>query len=451
MDSTSPNRLDNPTFAIPADHVRVLHSAARVGTVTIAQRAGQWRERSIPLRDLTRYVQALPAGSPDTYMSQSRFSGRRLVTRLVTVSSLWVDIDYYGTVRHAGSTAMDVLAALLARCDEERIPAPSYVISTGRGICAVWLHEPVGRQVEPRWRAAEVGLCDRFEALGMDRAPRHPAAVFRLLGSKNSKNDQDVRCIYPEVGEPVVYSFEELFGLFAPVAEPVLDRPPPRVRRGEHLVHAIRVAATEGRTVGPWALWGRRLDDLQALRELRWFGPLPPGHRDKWLFLCACALPWMVPVGSLRREIIDLGREAIGGRWSDRAIETDMGSAIRRAEAAARGELTEWPPGSGEKVDPRYRFKDRTIVEWLDITPAELAQLPPGGQLGPHSLAVRLLARRRLGGLVSGRKRRERVSPRDAEMAGWRAAGWSLQRIGDHYGVSEGAVRKALIRVENGR
>ena len=182
MDSTSPNRLDNPTFAIPADHVRVLHSAARVGTVTIAQRAGQWRERSIPLRDLTRYVQALPAGSPDTYMSQSRFSGRRLVTRLVTVSSLWVDIDYYGTVRHAGSTAMDVLAALLARCDEERIPAPSYVISTGRGICAVWLHEPVGRQVEPRWRAAEVGLCDRFEALGMDRAPRHPAAVFPAAG-----------------------------------------------------------------------------------------------------------------------------------------------------------------------------------------------------------------------------------------------------------------------------
>ena len=154
----------------------------------------------------------------------------------------------------------------------------------------------------------------------MDRAPRHPAAVFRLVGSRHSKAHCDVRCIYPEVGEPVRYAFEELFGLLAPVQpEPaVVVRRPGRPRRIDPQVHAVRLAAAEGQLVGAWSLWARRLDDLQALRALRWWGPLPPQHRDKWLFLASCALSWMVPVGTRHREIIELGREATGARGPNR-------------------------------------------------------------------------------------------------------------------------------------
>ena len=121
------------------------------------------------------------------------------------------------------------------------------------------------------------------------------------------------------------------------------------------------------RRAGPWALWGRRLDDLQALRELRWFGPLPPGHRDRWLFLASVALSWMVPAHLVRREVLHLAREALGGAWTREAVLRDMGAALRGAEAAAAGHLVEWPPGSGELIDPRYRFRDQTIIDWLDV------------------------------------------------------------------------------------
>ena len=112
----------NPNVAelqTPADHVRVLHGDARVGTVTIARRAGRWRERSVPLRDLDRYVRAVPVGpgTPDTYMSQARFSGRRLVARLVTVSSLWLDLDYYRIPALASLSPAEVMAAVFRRCD----------------------------------------------------------------------------------------------------------------------------------------------------------------------------------------------------------------------------------------------------------------------------------------------------------------------------------------------
>ena len=449
----STDRAAKPPIETPSDHVRVLHadSGARAGTVAVIQRPGRWRERPVPLRDLTAYVRALPLGegSPDTYMSQGRFSGRRLVARLVTISSLWVDLDFYKMPSFVGASAQDVLAAVLARCDAERIPEPSYVISTGRGLCAVWLHEPVVRHVEPRWRAAVVGLADRFADLGMDRAPRHPAAVFRLVGSRHTGADCDVRCIFPSGGEPHVYGFETLFGLFAPAVEPVVRVVRPGRRpRVDPQIHAIRLAAAEGQLVGPWGLWGRRLDDLQALRVLRFFGPLPPGHRNNWLFLCACALSWMVPVGSLRRELVDLAREATGGAWSEQMIMTDMGSAIRRAEAAARGEVIDWPPGSGETRDPRYRYRDVRIIQLLDITLDELGLLPASGQLGPASLSARQAARGRRSGLA----RLEGTVDRDREIACLRAEeGLTQGQIAYRVGLSQRAVSKVLARLQNSR
>ena len=348
--NSSTDRAAQPSLVTPSDHVRVLHtdSGARVGTVSIAQvpGPGRWRERSIPLRDLAQYVRCLSlgAGSPDTYLSQARFAGRRRVRCLVTVGSLWVDLDFYRVPALASASAQDVLAAVLARCDAERIPSPSYVISSGRGLCAVWLHDPVVRAREPLWRAAEVGLSDRFVDLGMDRAPRHPAAVFRLVGSRNSKSDTAVRCIYPQVGEPEVHDFDELLALFAPVPEEpvVVARRPGRPRRVDPQVHAIRLAVSEGQLVGPWSLWARRFDDLLELRKIRFFGALPPGHRDIWLFLSACALSWMVPIGSLRRELVDLGREATGGG----VVRADDHDGHGHRDPACRGGC----PGRGQRV-----------------------------------------------------------------------------------------------------
>ena len=249
-----------------------------------------------------------------------------------------------------------------------------------------------------------------MRGLGPDAGARDAARVLRLVGTHHVRADRPVRCLYPVGGEPVRHSFEELFRAFAPYTrERTADRE--RKRRPGRPLGGLRLAAHDGRCTssGPWALWARRLDDFQALRALRWWQPLRPGHRDQWLFLAACALAWMVPAGLVRREVLDLGREALGGGWSERELETTMGTTLRRAEAAGRGEMIEWPLGSGELVDPRYRVRDRTIIDRLEITDEELALLPPGGQLGPQSLEVRRAARRRLGGRSERRCTQDRA------------------------------------------
>ena len=432
----------------PADHVRVLHREARTGAVAVVHRpGGRWTERAIGLRELERYVDSLPDGL-DCYGSQGRFAGRRRVASLITIDSVWLDIDYHRTTRYAASGPRDVLYALLGHGDAQGIPAPSYVLGTGRGLCAVWLHDVLPAR-GPRTLAGRPGGVTRSASrgFGVDGAARDAARVLRLVGSRNTKVDRPVRCLFPAVGEPERYAFHELAAVFLPYKSGrEADRE--RARRPQLPLAGLRLAATAGRsTVGralgavgaaPRGFAGAARAALVRSAAARAPGPVADPC-ERW------RSRWMVPAHLVRREVLHLAREALGGVWTREAVLRDMGSALRRAEAAAAGQLVEYPFGSGDLVDPRYRFRDQTIIDWLSISAEELAAMPASGQLGAHSLEVRQARR----GRASGSKRREGLAERDREIAARRAEGASLRAIGADFGISAEAVRKALKRLKN--
>ena len=95
------------------------------------------------------------------------------------------------------------LLELLCSCPDF---SPSYVLATGRGLAAVWLVELL-----PRWNAVQAELVDRFRRrLGADPAARDAARALRLAGTFNTRcsPSRQVRCLYPEVSLPEVYSFD---------------------------------------------------------------------------------------------------------------------------------------------------------------------------------------------------------------------------------------------------
>lgn len=104
--------------------------------------------------------------------------------------------------------------------------------------------------------------------------------------------------------------------------------------------------------------------------SIRWFGDLQPGQRDYWMFLAGNAMSWLVPPERLKRELYTLTHEVAG--WHDRESKSRMHAIFERSHMAARGEKVVW---EGIEVDPRYRFKTETIIEWLEITDEEQKQM----------------------------------------------------------------------------
>ena len=70
-----------PILELPSQHVAMLHGRARTGGVAVATRSPGWRERSVPVEDLSRYLEWLPVGQ-DIYLSQARFHGPRKIVNL---------------------------------------------------------------------------------------------------------------------------------------------------------------------------------------------------------------------------------------------------------------------------------------------------------------------------------------------------------------------------------
>ena len=439
-----------PILRLPAEHVSVLHGRATVGHVSIATLDSGWSERAIPVEDLPRYLEAVPVGV-NVYLSQARFRGWRRTQLLSSVNALWVDVDHY-KAGHRWSDAQ-ALCALLRACDEGEpaLPAPSYVIASGRGLAAVWLVEVLPREALPRWQALEMALVDRLDGLGVDRAARDVTRVLRLAGTLHTKAARLVRCLYPEVGAPKRYGFDELCGLLLPYSRPELSKskgehksgqPAQRVRTRPRAARLVRLAGADAK------LWADRLADLDRLLELRWFGELPPGQRDFWMLLGACALSWMIPPGAARRETRMLAIRAIGGDWGQHEIDARMGTVLRRAEAAGRGEVVVW---QGIEVDPRYRYRTGTILDVLQISADEQREMRTliGLQERARRRSEHQVLRGAKGGVLSGERRRETNRERDADIIELHAAGWSNRAIARELGIYENSVRHVLKRVRN--
>lgn len=351
---------------MPSDHVRILHPV-RPGVATVAEstRMG-WIEKAVPLKDLGRYVE-LMNGQTNAFVSQQSFYGWRRVAQLARLGACYVDLDFYRTeFRHDRPEA--VAHQVLRTLDDECLPSPSYVLSSGRGLLVVWLTEETNRAALPRWMAVQKHLADALRSFGADRKALDAARVFRLAGSVNDKVSEIVRPVWMSgpLDRVQRWTFEDLAREVLPLTRGQLVSL--RVERAKR--RAEGAAITPQTRLDAGTLWETYLADLQRLRRLRWFGGLPSGQRDTWMFLAATAMSWLtLPGQPLMREVYALAQEA--GGWSERETASRMSSVYHRAAAAGRGERLTW---RGSEVDPRYRFKASTIVDWLEISPTEMRE-----------------------------------------------------------------------------
>jgi len=435
----------------------LLHPIARRGVATIATLSPKWIEKAYPIVDLPRVAAAM-RGLPDVYVSQQSFWHWRKIIDLAALGACYSDLDYKNT-SWAGETPERVADAVLRHLDNSNLPAPTYILSTGRGLCVVWLHDHVASDTLPKWMAVQKELQRALASFGSDPRALDAARLFRLCGSRHSRADAEVRAIWAvaPLGALWRWDFNDLCIEIMPTitAEPAAEESPPD--RGGELIW-LPPSRVQRRPCGdgpaPAMLLTARtlhhayLSDLQKVRELRWWGGLPPHHRDLWLFLAANSVSWFTPAkAALQREIHGLARQAAG--WTEGETDHRLGPVVKRAEAAAREHGVSW---NGKIVDARYRFRAATIIEWLEISQPEMRAADLRVLIDPeirreHATERQAAHRRRLGAIERSAYEAE-AAQRAATATVLRAEGLSWVVVGARMGISAVAARLLVSRAQ---
>ena len=345
----------------PRQHGAQLHGGG-MGTVAIGQKnaSGFWRERVYPVEVAIELLNSY-RGRENVYLSTQRFRGRRRIAKLLSLSSLYADLDYYRNPKLAYQHPYMVLELALAHLEGAEIPPPTLAISSGRGLYLVWQHEHLKRSALPRWNRCQRQLVEVLERFGADSQARDAARVLRVVGTMNRQET-----VYSLLSVGEVYEFGALADLILPFTHAELhDMRIQRALRAPRRRQERLFTVPEGYDKG--TLWEARLTDLQHLRELRFFDSQMTDYRHRWLFLSGVAMSWLTASPrAMQRELYELAREA--GSWSEEHAAGKLASVVNRTYAAFRGERVEW---RGEEWDPRYRYSNQRIIEELEIMPEE--------------------------------------------------------------------------------
>ena len=423
-----------PRIRTPREHGELLHAGGK-GTIAVSKKRPDrplypWDERNYPVEvaiDLLDHYR----GRDDVYLSTQRFRGRRRVAQLLTLSSLHADLDYYKVPELAGVSPGRVLEGALGALERARKPEPSLAIFSGRGLYLMWLHSPIPRAALPRWEGCQRELREVLRPFGADGQALDAARVLRVVGTRHGGTGASVEAL-TSPGEAM--PFDELARVILPA-----DRGELRDIRVQRALRRPRKAqerlwgAPEGYNAA--TLWEARLGDLQRLRELRWFGEPMPDFADRWMFVAGVAMSWLAIPSVLRRELYALSRE-VGG-WTEATAKSKLHAVFRTAHEAAKGEKVEW---AGMKVDPRYRLKNKTIIEALEISPEEEREMRT--IIGDDERRRRDRVRKnpemsRAEYLIRAAKRRAQARRLSEE-------GLSLRKIAEELGISKSQVQRAL-------
>lgn len=425
----------------PRHHAGQLHAGGR-GTVALAhRRAGKWLEHTYPVEAAIAAANAY-RGRENVYLSQQRFGGRRRIAKLLSLSSLYADLDYYRIPELADLHPYAVMEGALHLLEGRGIPLPTLAISSGRGLYLLWQHKHVRRSALPRWRAVQDEITRALSGYGSDLQATDAARVLRVVGTLNE--NREVYSLLP-VGE--VYEFDGLADRILPFTQAEIhDLRVQRALRASQKPQERFQVPPEGFTAA--TLWEARLSDLQRLRELRFMDAQMSDYRHRWLFVCGVGMSWLAASPrAMRRELFELAGEA--GGWSEEHTAGKLSSVVNRTTRAFRGERVEW---RGELFDPRYRLTNQRIMEWLEIDASEEQEMQSLISSDEHRRRERQRDedRRREAGAISRGEYEGRAADRRSEARRMAVEGLSQRQIAKRIGVTQQAVSAMLSRRDQG-
>lgn len=297
---------------------------------------------------------------------------------LASLNGIWLDLDFYKPrCAYRNQTKEGMVEILIDRLRNDLMwPMPSIIMSSGKGLFALWLHDALPSSALPVWKACQASLNCPFADMGRDLQAIPATSNFRVPGSLNDGHSVEV--LWPRyVDEVVRHDFQVLRDALLPyTADQVkAHREAATAKKAERDARRAEKAA-RGETTGPRVKLNRATyaaalsKDLNTLFESRFEGqPVSHGERDTWLYHLAAAAAWVRDPDALKAEIERLA--PLCGLTVVRA-RTLMGSVLRKARKAASGGTD---TRKGRPTDPRYRCNPGRLVDVLGVTVEEATRL----------------------------------------------------------------------------
>lgn len=289
----------------------------------------------------------------DVYFSQNTFyKPVRRIENIRQLRSLYVDLDFY-LFNYDPSW---VVGKLEHEYFGQSIPDPNIIIFSGQGIVLIWLIDPVPYQALPLWQAIQRHMLNQLADLGGDPKAVDAARIFRIAGSRNTKNGAYVRTEYRHEYRYDIHQIQEDY---LPELKPKKTKSPGRKKK---IVQLFNI----------YSLHFARIKDIHKLVELR--NGHMPNMRETTCFLYRY---WMCcyledPAEALKATM-DLNNE-FHRPLSAREVEKATRSAEKAWQARSNAEADKIAkekgyPGAG------YNISNARLIEWLDITEEEMTHL----------------------------------------------------------------------------
>ena len=269
----------------------------------------------------------------DAFISQNRFDKqRRRIQDLIEFGACFSDIDYYNTYRYENVAPEKVFDDIQNDLQANGYPEPSFAIDTGRGLAIIWLLKS-GYDIGHlhKWHNVQKDIYAILKEYGSDRSSTDGARILRLAGSENTKANRIVKVIY---NNETVYNLNNF-----PESKADLDTTQTEQAKNTWLEKS---------------LWNRRLKDLLKLPNT-YGGKIPTGTRHNWLAITYIALAWLDAARYWQREKGGLIKYT-SGEYSKADLEATLRTLDRRQKE------------SYGKNKGLYKFKTKTIQEWLNIS-----------------------------------------------------------------------------------
>ena len=274
----------------------------------------------------------------NVYISLNTFySTFRRLEYLKELKAQFIDLDIYKT----GLTKEQILMNLEADHFNKSIPRPNLIIDSGRGLYLIWLINSVPSKALPLWKAVEEYLYSVLKPFGADRQALDPTRVLRVPGSINSKSNTKVEVIEQY---DYLYDLREIQNEFLPELDE--NRAKKKGRPSKKVfIHRER------------SLYYSRIQDLIKLCELREYDL--ESHREIILFLYRYYLcSFLEDTQKALEDVLELNREFISPLREKEVIR-----ATRSAEKVYLSK------------DKQYKYKNKTLIEILDIKEFEEAYM----------------------------------------------------------------------------